>query len=102
MWEMTGKPEFFLGPSHRHMAVVRRAPDPPEGLSGVLKKVGEQGFAVADPASGTVIANISISGYGQALPLSQDRTRKVCLLSASANRTFPSFSAPNGSNCPCS
>ncbi len=76
-WEMTGKPEFFLGPQPIDTwPSYGGPPTPPEGLRGILKKVGEQGFAVADPATGNIIANISVSGYGPAITHYQDPDAK--------------------------
>jgi hypothetical protein len=72
-WELTGKPEFSLGWQSIETYPSYGGPGtPPTGILGILKKIGETGFVLADAASGQTIANLIINSIGRANSHYQD------------------------------
>ena len=46
-----------------------RVGTPPEGVRGIIKKIGTGSrYVIADKSTGETLANISISSYGRAIP----------------------------------
>jgi len=72
-WEMLSEPELSIGgqrletyPGHGTSGT------PPEGISGILKKIDDEGgipYGVADKLSGEIKAYLTLSRYGRAVPL---------------------------------
>jgi len=80
-WQLVGKPEFFIGGKSIETASSTprpggdRMPTPPEGVSGIIKKVGNgskdgriSGYVIADSITGDALLNISINLNGRAIP----------------------------------
>ncbi|MFC1550963.1 M28 family metallopeptidase [Candidatus Latescibacterota bacterium] len=80
-WELSGKPEFYIGGKSIETASSTprpggdRVPTPPEGISGIIKNAGNgsndgriSGYVVADPVTGEPLLNISVNLNGRAIP----------------------------------